>query len=66
MLLEMLLRRSDELDGDELETAVLKARDDGTNEAALVECQRLEVRWSLSVQAGNLTWTPSGLIAMKL
>jgi hypothetical protein len=35
VLLEMLLGGSDELDGGELEAAVLEARDDGTNEAAL-------------------------------
>lgn len=35
MLLEVLLGGSDELDGGELEAAVLEAGDDGTNEAAL-------------------------------
>ncbi len=36
MLLEVLLGGSDELDGRELEAAVLEAGDDGTDEAALL------------------------------
>lgn len=39
MLLEVLLGRGDELDGSELEAAVLEARDDGADEAALQACQ---------------------------
>lgn len=35
MLLEVLLGRGDELDGSELEAAVLEARNDGADEAAL-------------------------------
>ena len=35
VLLEVLLRGSDELDGGELEAAVLEAGDDGTDQAAL-------------------------------
>jgi hypothetical protein len=35
VLLEVLLGGSDELDGGELEAAVLEAGDDGTNEATL-------------------------------
>lgn len=37
MLLEVLLGGCDELDGDELETAVLEAGDDGADESALCE-----------------------------
>jgi hypothetical protein len=35
VLLEVLLGGSDELDGSKLEAAVLKARDDGADQAAL-------------------------------
>jgi hypothetical protein len=35
VLLEVLLGGADELDGGELEAAVLEAGDDGANEAAL-------------------------------
>lgn len=35
VLLEVLLAGGDELDGDELEAALLEAGDDGTNEATL-------------------------------
>jgi hypothetical protein len=35
VLLEVLLARADELDGSELEAAVLEALDDGADESAL-------------------------------
>jgi hypothetical protein len=37
VLLEVLLGGSDELDGSKLEAAVLKARDDGADQAALLD-----------------------------
>lgn len=62
MLLEMLLRGRDQLDGHELEATVLEAADDGADETTLegvsvTLCGRFVER---------ATCTPSGLMAMKL
>lgn len=62
MLLEVLLAGGGELDGNELEAAVLEAGDDGANQATLDMSVVVFKRW----EQGKLTWTPSGLIAMKL
>ena len=52
VLLEVLLGGSDELDGGELEAAVLEAGDDGANKATLcigsVYCYSIVVRLQLS------------------
>lgn len=79
VLLEVLLAGLDELDGSELEAAVLEARDDGANEATLgaglVCCVAADLHRSAAIEmcaaiaanrGGVRTWTPSGLIAMKL
>lgn len=80
VLLEVLLAGSDELDGSELEAAVLEAGDDGANEATLgngvsillvhctvklTHCSRDRAQLQ-GGRSGERTWTPSGLIAMKL
>lgn len=75
MLLEVLLARGGELHGNELEATVLEARDDGSNEATLVDavskCRSIaelfRVRYGFKSKGGCVrTWTPSGLMAMKL
>lgn len=67
MLLEVLLGGGDELDGNELEAAVLEARDDGADQAALgTRSAGLLPALRRSFASMVLTWTPSGLIAMKL
>lgn len=77
MLLEVLLAGSDDLDGSELEAAVLEAGDDGANKATLsvwsVHCYpntvhpAIETYAAIAADHGVVhTWTPSGLIAMKL
>lgn len=81
VLLKVLLGGGGELDGGKLEAAGLEAGDDGADEATLGNCQhvawkrmmegtiegeredqRAKGRWN----EGCRTWTPSGLIAMKL
>ena len=77
VLLEVLLAGLGELDGSELEAAVLEALDDGTNEATLYtdqhtiyllrRCIAIEMYATTAIVRGVWrTWTPSGLIAMKL
>jgi hypothetical protein len=55
VLLEVLLARADELDGSELEAAVLEALDDGANESALygVLVPSLLLRNSIDVMYGR-------------
>jgi hypothetical protein len=62
VLLQVLLAGADHLDGHELVAALLEAGDDVADEAAL------DVVSVLPSWAGgfSLTWTPSGLTAMKL
>lgn len=69
VLLEVLLAGGGELHGNELEATVLEARDDGADESTL---DVVSTCWSI-VQALHgprwsciHTWTPSGLMAMKL
>jgi hypothetical protein len=75
VLLEVLLAGGGELHGNELEAAVLEARDDGANESTLilwlVYCFQLSCRFIFrdGIGFGGYyihTWTPSGLMAMKL
>lgn len=77
VLLKVLLGGSDELDGGKLEATVLEARDDGANQAALLTVSVIDARedggagQSALEERGALlweehTWTPSGLMAMKL
>jgi hypothetical protein len=75
VLLEVLLAGGGELHSNELEATVLEARDDGANESTLVEivsicCAIVQALHSSSWMwfAGRCihTWTPSGLMAMKL
>lgn len=66
MGLEVLLGGRHELDGDELEAAVLEARDDGADEATLDTVSTPSPPQLQSQSRGPHTWTPSGLIAMKL
>ena len=75
MGLQVLLAGGNELQGNELEATVLEAGDDGTNKSTLA------VMISFYSSIDNLTkflflnqtqwkafrtWTPSGLMAMKL
>lgn len=75
MLLEVLLAGGGELHGNELEATVLEARDDGANESTLVGIvskKRSIARglhgasWNRLAESCIHTWTPSGLMAMKL
>lgn len=61
----MLLGGGDELDGNELEATVLEAGDDGADQATL---GKRSASWLQRQDTTGviLTWTPSGLIAMKL
>jgi hypothetical protein len=76
MLLEVGLSGGDELEGDKLVAALLKAGDDVADKATLVRSasqqgkkkgknELVRLFGSLLVEV-FLTWTPSGLIAMKL
>jgi len=65
VLLEVLLGGGHELDGDELVAAALEAEDDFADETALSSLSaNPHPRNTLCVV--GYTWTPSGLIAMKL
>lgn len=75
VLLEVLLAGSAELHGNELEAAVLEARDDGANEATLggsvsethsIDDLTVHSSQSRPRDSHIRTWTPSGLMAMKL
>ena len=60
MLLEVGLARGDELDGNKLESALLKAGDDGANKTALNACKAVSICY-LGIQATSAN-IPSGLI----
>lgn len=75
MSLEVLLAGGGELHGNQLEATVLEAGDDGTNESTLGT--DVSEYSSIGDQTGHCcciqfvdhcvhTWTPSGLMAMKL
>jgi hypothetical protein len=66
VLLEVSLAGGGELDGDELEATVLEARDDGTDQATLWKELSAIIVYHHIQGLPNLTWTPSGLMAMKL
>jgi hypothetical protein len=79
VLLEVLLAGLAELDSSKLEATALEALDDGTNEATLgggsvcyiannlLRSVAIDIYAAIALNHGVVhTWTPSGLIAMKL
>lgn len=73
--LQVLLARGGELHGNELEATVLEAGDDGTNESTLggivsyyssIDGLTEDRSFYRPEESYIRTWTPSGLMAMKL
>lgn len=71
MLLEVLLGGGDDLDGGELVALLFEAGDDVADEATLIDMSVFQISSHVGHRnkiwvGGVRTWTPSGLMAMKL